>query len=267
MSGWDVAALALFIACWLGYGPLLGWIARRRGSLNDDMVGIRIAWMNAMTRRDMRLLDSQLMGHSINSASFFASSNLLLIAAVAGVLFGGEGVLRGFAALGAEPVPMKLLEAKLALVLVCLARGLLDFIWAIRQMNYTVAMIGAAPEEGEEPVRLAFAEAAAGLLNPALGSFNQGVRAYYFALAAAGWLFGAWALAAGAAAAFALLMWRQESSPAARAVRRAREVLADAASSQVQQASGSERPLETFPTRRRASKGETARDRGGDSAA
>lgn len=247
MSAWDVAALTLFLACWLGYGPLLGWIGRRRGSLNDDMIAIRTAWMTAMTRRDMRLLDSQLMGHSINSASFFASSNLLLIAAVAGVLFGGEGVLRGFAALGAERVPLRLLEAKLALILVCLARGLLDFIWAIRQMNYAVAMIGAAPEEAEEPVRTAFAEAAARLLNPALSSFNQGVRAYYFALAAGGWLFGAGALAAGAAAAFALLLWRQESSPAARAIATARKVLNEAASSQVQQAQGSDLPLKAVP--------------------
>lgn len=223
MTFLDGAAFALFFVCWLGYGPLLGLIGRKSGSLNDDMLHVRRIWMQAMTRREMRLVDSQLMGHSINSASFFASTNLLLIAAVAGILFGGESRLQGFAAVGAEDVPLRMLEGKLALVLICLARGFLDFIWALRQLNYTLALIGAAPEDQRE--NAAFGEAAANLINPALASFSQGVRGYYFALAAAAWLFGPLWLAAGVFSAFALLLWRQEASPAARAIRAARRLL------------------------------------------
>lgn len=82
MTPFDWLALVLFFLCWLGYGPLLKVLARGSGSLNDDMLTVREAWMTAMTHREVRLLDSQLLGHSINSGSFFASSNLLLIAAV-----------------------------------------------------------------------------------------------------------------------------------------------------------------------------------------
>lgn len=221
----DIVALALFMVCWLGYGPLLDVLARRSGTLNDDMVLVRRAWMRVMVHRDVRMVDSQLMGHTINSASFFASTNLLLIAAVGGILFGGEGALRGVAAVGAESVSLPILEGKLALILVCLARGLLDFIWAIRQLNYTLALIGAVPELGDDGDRIALGEAAAALLNPALSAFSQGVRGYYFALASAAWLFGPWWLAAGVASAFALLIWRQSGSPAARAVRSARRLL------------------------------------------
>jgi uncharacterized membrane protein len=146
MTWVDWAALALFFICWLGYAPILKFIGRHGGSLNDDMSHVRRVWMASMTHREIRLVDSQLMGHSINSASFFASTNLLLIAAVGGILFGGESKLEGFAAVGADNVPIKILEAKLALVLICLARGFLDFIWALRQMNYTLALIGSAPE-------------------------------------------------------------------------------------------------------------------------
>jgi len=221
----DIIALTVFMVCWLGYGPLLDVLARRSGTLNDDMTLVRRAWMRVMVHREVRIVDSQLMGHTINSASFFASTNLLLIAAVGGILFGGEGALRGVAAVGAESVPLPLLEGKLALILVCLARGLLDFIWSIRQLNYTLALIGAAPEIHEEADRAALGEAAAALLNPALSAFSQGVRGYYFALAAAAWLFGPWWLAAGVASAFALLIWRQAGSPAARAIRTARRLL------------------------------------------
>ncbi|MBB4796584.1 putative membrane protein [Brevundimonas bullata] len=225
MSLFDWIALALFFIAWLGYGPILSVIARRSGSLNDDMLVVRDSWMTAMTHREIRLIDSQLMGHSINSASFFASTNLLLIAAVAGILFGGENALRGFAAVGAEAVPVKILEAKLALVLVCLARGFLDFIWSLRQMNYALALIGAAPEIHSETDKVAYGHAVARVLNPALGGFSQGVRGYYFALAAAAWLFGPTWLALGVISAFGLLVWRQAGSPAARAVRTARRLL------------------------------------------
>ena len=225
MTLFDWIALFLFFIAWLGYGPILGVIARRSGSLNDDMLIVRDSWMTAMTHREIRLIDSQLMGHSINSASFFASTNLLLIAAVAGILFGGENALRGFAAVGAEAVPVKILEAKLALVLVCLARGFLDFIWSLRQMNYALALIGAAPEIHSETDKVAYGHAVARVLNPALGGFSQGVRGYYFALAAAAWLFGPLWLALGVVSAFSLLVWRQAGSPAAQAVRAARRLL------------------------------------------
>lgn len=227
MTGFDWAALVLFFICWLGYGPILKFIGRHGGSLNEDMTHVRKAWMSSMTSREMKLIDSQLMGHSINSASFFASTNLLLIAAVASVLFGGEAALKGFAFVGAEQVPVRMLEAKLALVLICLTRGFLDFIWALRQMNYALALIGAAPEIHHKTDRKAFGEAAAELLNPALSSFSQGVRGYYFALAAAAWLFGPLWLALGVASSFSLLIYRQEASPAARAIRNARRLLGE----------------------------------------
>lgn len=225
MSLFDWLALALFVLCWLGYGPLLPVLARRSGTLNDDMMVVRRVWMTAMTHREIRLVDSNLMGHTINSGGFFASTNLLLIAAVASVLFGGEQAMQGFASVGAEEVSTKLLVAKLALVLLCLARGLLDFIWSIRQLNYALALIGAAPEVHTETDRAALGDAAANLLNPALTAFSQGVRGYYFALAAAAWLFGPLWLALGVAAVFCLMVWRQAGSPAARAIRSARRLL------------------------------------------
>ncbi|MDP2117654.1 MAG: DUF599 family protein, partial [Brevundimonas sp.] len=61
--------------------------------------------------------------------------------------------------------------------------------------------------------------------NPALSAFSQGVRGYYFALAAAAWLFGPGWLALGVTAAFCLLVWRQVGSPAARAIRNTRRLL------------------------------------------
>ncbi|HYE44051.1 MAG TPA: DUF599 family protein [Caulobacteraceae bacterium] len=223
MTYWDWAALGLFAVCWLFYEPVLHGLSRRTGAITRDMYVVRLAWMRTMTGREVKLLDSQLLGHAINSASFFASANLILIAAVAGALFGGGGeVLSGVEGLGIR-AEGRVFDYKLALVTLCLARGLLEFIWGIRQMNYVLALIGAAPETGERSE--AFARAATDVLNPALTAFSRGVRGYYFALAAAAWFYGPLALGAVTAAATLLLVWRQSRSPAARGIREARRLL------------------------------------------
>ncbi|MFN3511774.1 MAG: DUF599 domain-containing protein [Phenylobacterium sp.] len=225
-SAADFAALAIFVVCWFAYEPLLKAIARGRGAINTDMTVLRLAWMRNMAVRENRFMDGQLLGHTLNSASFFASSNLILIAAAAGVLFGGEATFRSASSLIVLKTSSRLLfETQIALVVLALARGLLDFIWSIRQMNYCIAVIGAAPDTEDKARQQAYGEAAAQLMNPALSAFNAGVRGYYFALAAAAWLFGPIAFAVATLSAVALLLYRQRRSPAAKAVNTLRRLI------------------------------------------
>ena len=226
LSTFDIIALAVFALAWMAYEPLLHAVGRDRGVINTDMTVVRAAWMRNMAGRENKFMDGQLLGHTLNSASFFASSNLILIAAAAGVLFGGEGAFRSVSSLMVLKTSSRLLfEAQIALVLLALARGLLDFIWAIRQMNYCLAVIGAAPETDDKAAQRSYGDTAARLLNPALSSFNRGIRGYYFALAAAVWLFGPAAFIAATLAAVTLLFARQRRSPAARAIGELRRTL------------------------------------------
>ncbi|HWU12463.1 MAG TPA: DUF599 family protein, partial [Caulobacter sp.] len=219
----DLLVLGFFLFCWLFYEPMLKRLGRERNVINTDMTVIRRRWMAEMAVREIALLDGQLLGHALNSASFFASSNLILIAAAAGVLFGGDSALKSIEGLAVlAPASTLVFQIKLGVVLIALARGLLDFIWSIRQMNYCLAAIGATPMWSPRPVLDEYAEATGAILNPALSAFNAGVRGYYFALAAAAWLFGPLWLALGVASSFGLLIYRQEASPAARAIRNAR---------------------------------------------
>lgn len=227
LSAPNLAALVVFIVCWLGYEPLLKALARHQGGvINTDMTVIRTAWMRNMAVRDNRFFDSQLLGHVLSSASFFASSNLILIAAAAGALFGGERTFRSASSLVVIQTSSRwLFEGQLALVLITLARGLLDFMWSIRQMNYCLAAFGAAPMVAEPETQARYGEIAARVLNPALSSFNHGIRSYYFALAAAAWVFGPWPCIAVTVSGVALLLWRQRRSRAALAVAQLREFL------------------------------------------
>lgn len=214
--------------------------------INLDMAVVRTAWMGAMARRESRLMDSQLLGHTINSASFFASSNLILIAGASGVLFGGESAFRSASSLVVIETSTRLLfEVQIALVLVTLARGLLDFIWAIRQLNYTIAVVGAAPDE-VAGVSKVYGDAAGRLLNPALSAFNAGVRGYYFALAAASWIFGPTAFIVATLGAVAVLVWRQRASAAAHAIAEIRQILETAPV--VEASRTSAKPIEETPS-------------------
>jgi uncharacterized membrane protein len=118
-----------------------------------------------------------------------------------------------------------LIQTKIALVVITLTRGLLDFIWAIRQLNFCSALFGAAPEPSEIEHHEPYIRATAQVLSPAFSSFNKGVRAYYFALAAAIWLASPWAMAAAVTLTLILLLRRQVSSEAAIGLREARLVL------------------------------------------
>lgn len=229
MSTLNTAALVVFAICWLFYQPLLTALSRVRGSaINTDMTVIRGAWMGNMVGRENRFMDGQLLGHALNSASFFASSNLILIAACASALFSGEAAFRNASALIVIKTSSRILfEGQLALVLLCLARGLLDFIWSIRQMNYCIAAIGAVPIdiEKDDPRYQAFGATVARMLNPALSSFNAGVRGYYFALAACAWLFGPISFLVATLGAVTLLLWRQRNSRSAVAIADLRKLL------------------------------------------
>jgi uncharacterized membrane protein len=227
LSPLNITALSLFMVCWLFYQPLLNLLGRRGGAvINTDLTVVRSAWMHNMAQRSSRFMDGQLLAQSLSSASFFASSNLILIAATAGVLFGGQASYRNLSSLVVINTSSRLLfEGQLALVLLTLARGLLDFIWGIRQLNYVLAAIGATPEHADDATHHAFGDVAGRLLNPALHSVNSGVRGYYFALAAAAWLFGPIPFIVATLGAVSLLVWRQRRSPAAYAIAELRKLI------------------------------------------
>jgi uncharacterized membrane protein len=209
LSAGDLAALALFCALWLGYGPIVRLLGPT--AINAGLGEIRSRWMRSMVARDNRIVDSALIGHVIHSASFFASTSLLAVGALLGLLTGLDRLEPALALFGDAPTPRAVLELKVLLPAAVLAHGVFLLTWALRQMNYTVALIGSVPPP---PVAEAdkLADAIAGVLSSALTTFNSGIRSYYFALAALTWMAGPATLAVAAALLIAVLLHRQRGS-------------------------------------------------------
>jgi uncharacterized membrane protein len=217
----DWLGLLWFLAAWIGYEPATRRLGRNRHLINSAMVGVRRAWMEAMLARENRMPDAALIGHVMRSASFFASTTVLVIAALFGALGNIDRIEAAILTLtGTAPI-RPALDLKLALILVIVVRGFLTLTWAIRQFNYLAALIGAAPPAPVDPALGRELAADLGeMLSLAAAAFNGGIRAYYFALAGLTWLVSPVLFMLSTTAVILLLLRRQTGSRVAHAIRR-----------------------------------------------
>ena len=217
----DWLGFVWFMAAWVSYEPMTRRIGRRRHLINSAMVGARQAWMETMLGRENRMPDAALIGHVMRSASFFASTTVLVIAALFGALGSIDRIEAAILTLTGTPPTRPALDLKLALILIVVVRGFLSLTWAIRQFNYVTALIGAAPVAPVDPaLRGELAADLGEVLSLAAASFNGGVRAYYFALAGLTWLVSPVLFGLATTAVIALLLRRQTGSRVAHVIQR-----------------------------------------------
>jgi uncharacterized membrane protein len=185
----DIAALVWFFLLWGGYNLTVDWVLRRPLGLNQHMGLVREAWMAAMVRRDDRVIDAILIGHLIHSVSFFASTTMLLVAALVGIL---AAVNQTFDAVMGLSITIKstkpLFELKLVLLTAIFVYAFFKFTWSLRQYNYACALVGAVPTNLGPGKLSGLSDPAGRVLTLAVVNFNGGLRAYYFALAVLSWL-------------------------------------------------------------------------------
>lgn len=219
LTGADGAALVWFLLAWLGYGQVIRAI-RHPASVNLRLHEVRRAWMRVMLVRDNRIVDASLIGHTVHSATFFASTTMVALAALLGILGNFE---HGYATLAELTFTAKtsrlLTETKMLLLVLVLAHTFLKLSWSLRQLNYCIALIGAAPPKPTPERGAIIADRIAEVLSLALGSFNAGIRGYYFALAVLAWLLGPGPFALITTGIIAMLLWRQFGSETAHAIR------------------------------------------------
>ena len=91
-STMDLVAVSVFFGCWVGYNLLIDGRLRRSKSINTLMFSLRREWMSQLLVRENRIVDSTLVGHTINSAAFFASTTVLVLAGLIGVLGSADQV-------------------------------------------------------------------------------------------------------------------------------------------------------------------------------
>ena len=219
LSPVDWLALTLFFASWGGYAWFSEHSAAAQRGLIRTSQQYRLAWAYRMLERDVRVTDSTLIGNLMTSVSFYANTTIYIIAGLFAAISAADQLL-GFAAdlpfAGAGS--RELLEMKLMLVLGSFVFAYFKFTWSLRQFNLLSILVGAAPigQPGQPEIE-SYARRVAGANNLAGDDFNRGIRAYYFGLAASGWLLHP-ALLALLAVGVTFVLYRRDYRSAALAI-------------------------------------------------
>jgi uncharacterized membrane protein len=209
----DLLSLAWLVAVWVIYTWHADVRLRRTHSLRAVMHNYRMQWMQQMLIRDNRVADVNILRNLLQGVAFFASATLLILAGLLTILGSTDKAIEIVRALPfAAKTTLLQWELKLLVLCVIFVYAFFKFTWALRQFNYCSTLIGAAPKGPD----VAFARRAAEVSTHASKDFNQGLRAYYFSLAALGWFISPWVFLAATTLVAVVLYWREYRSSALR---------------------------------------------------
>ena len=155
--------------------------------------------------------------------TFFASSTILVLAGVLTLLTSADKVLEVLNSIPytAATSPEKV-QTKLALFALILVFAFFKFTWSIRQFGFVSVLMGAAPQyrspEITDEQRNVFARQAAKVIDQAGHEYNNGLRAYYFALAYLCWFLHPYLFLASTAVVVMVLYRREYRSRVLRAL-------------------------------------------------
>ncbi len=186
----DVAAFIFFLVAWTGYAWIAEWRGRSVPTLHNTMTRYRREWMLRMVERENRMVDVNIMRNLTRSSQFFASTTMLVLGALIALL---GYVQQAMDVVSGLPFTIKastrLLEIKVVLLVLIFVYAFFKFSWAIRQLGFCSTLVGAAPKAPKDnPEQYAVQiNRVAAITSYAGTNFNDGLRAYYFALAAMTW--------------------------------------------------------------------------------
>jgi uncharacterized membrane protein len=198
----DLFALVFFFVMWVGYAMFADWRGRTVPSLHSSMDRFRREWMVRMIERDNRVVDVNVMRNVTRSSQFFASTTMLILGALIALMGYVQQALQVVSDLPfTVQASHRLLEIKTLLLVLIFVYAFFKFSWAIRQLNFCTILVAAAPRQPKDDPeqyashinRLARITSYAGV------NFNDGLRAFYFALAALAWFLHPWLMIAATA--------------------------------------------------------------------
>ncbi|MEH6344389.1 MAG: DUF599 domain-containing protein [Bermanella sp.] len=183
---WNVLVLPYFVLAWVGYTLFTKRMAKQAHCLASILDVHRVWWMERMLLRENRIADATLISNLERNVNFFASTTMIIIAAILTALTNDFELTFFSQNLGENSS-----EYKLILMLAIMVYAFFTFTWSLRQYGFGSVLLGAAPlpEQIEFNARQLkeYAHATAKVLDQAGHSFNYGLRAYYFSMAVIAW--------------------------------------------------------------------------------
>lgn len=185
----DAVALALFVALWAGYQWYADYGGAARPQLGREMERFARSWMERMVERDNRMVDVNVLRNLMRSSQFFASTTLLILGALVALMGYAEQAASVVAELPfGQQVSRRLWELKILVLLLIFVYAFFKFSWSIRQFGFSSILVGAVRKPPAAASECATdIDRIVVILSFANRNFNQGLRAYYFGVAALTW--------------------------------------------------------------------------------
>ena len=204
----DLAAVSLLLFSFIAIGGLIEYAPGARPSVSQLMAEHRRNWMQHMAARDVRIFDAQVLNGLRQDTAFCLDYNDRYGSALA--LIGNADQLIGVAIdLNLNASSQVVWEIKLLLLLFFLTNAFLKFVWAHRLFGYCAILMAAVPNDPNDPLTLPTARKASEVNITGARSYNRGLRAIYFSLAAAAWLVGPIALIVATLITLSVLLRRE----------------------------------------------------------
>ena len=185
----DMVALVWFAVSWLGYVWYSDYRSSQRPALRRLTDGFVRDWIARMVERDNRMLDVNVVRNLTRSSQFFASTTMLILGALVALMGYVEKAAGVLAELPfTQQVSERVWELKILLLVLIFVYAFFKFSWSIRQFGLCAILVGATkkpPPDAEQYA--AHIDRIALIVNFANANFNNGLRAYYFGVAALSW--------------------------------------------------------------------------------
>jgi uncharacterized membrane protein len=185
----DVAAFVLFAAVWAGYQWYSDHSGTTRPRLGREMDRYTREWLTQMAGRDNRMVDVNVTRNLMRSSQFFASTTMLILGALVALMGYAEKAASVVAELPyTQQASERVWEFKILFLLMIFVYSFFKFTWSIRQYGFGSILVGATKKPTPTPELYAVhTDRIAAIVSFANRNFNQGLRAYYFGVAALSW--------------------------------------------------------------------------------
>src|SRR5262245_37991053 len=185
----DLIAVVLFVALWFGYGWYADYRATPRPHLGSELARYTLDWFARMMERENRMVDVNILRILSRSSQFFASTTMLILGALVALMGYTETAAKLVEELPfAQRVTQRLWELKTLGLLIIFVYAFFKFSWSIRQFGFSSILVGSAAkgpaDPGQHATHIDRITTVTGFANR---NFNQGLRAYYFGVAALSW--------------------------------------------------------------------------------
>ena len=181
-----------FVLCWFGYTQFAKRQAKKTHCIASVLHRHRITWMRRLLYRDHLIADTALLASLERQVSFFASTTILILAALLTLLSTSEKLYSILTSLpNAYPTTLHETQARLLLMIAIFIYAFFTFTWSMRQYAFCAVLMGAFPKAKTGTVISQSQENhivyVAKIIDHAGHSYNYGLRSYYFAMATLAW--------------------------------------------------------------------------------